>query len=743
MQRERDEQRGYRGGELGALRARVGELEARLAKLTRTDAELRDSRERFELAVAGSSDGLWDWDLRTDRVYYSSRFKELLGYGDDEFRDDLDAWIEHIHPEDRDLVLAQLHEHLEQDTPFRHEYRLRSRAGAYRWFFARGACLRDDTGAAIRMAGSITDITEQREAAAAVRKSQNTYRALFETIRDGIVITDLGGSILEANPAFLRMLGYPADESPQITYQSMTPPEWAEQDERSLRKCLQRGYSDTYEKEYIRRDGSRIPVEIRVWLADPVDDPQHGERQLLAVVRDISERKIAEQRIRHLAYFDGLTGLPNRQLFQTRLDEALEEATTLGESVAVLFIDLDRFKQVNDTLGHGAGDRLLSAVARRFSKVVRRNDLVARASEDGDELPISRLGGDEFTVILHVKEPDDAGIVAERLLRVLRDPFRIESHEVFIGASIGIATFPDDASDAETLTRKADTAMYSAKDRGRGIFQFYSESMNATGLRKLEMEMNMRRSLEEGGFEVHYQLQRNAVHGHVSGCEALLRWTQPDGEPVSPIEFIPIAEESGLINPLGEWVLREACARSVAWEAAGYASIPVSVNVSARQFRSDDFPTRLEAVLQDTGIDPHRVELEITESAFLIDEQSIATAFRRIKDLGVRIALDDFGTGYSSLSYLRRFPIDRVKIDRSFVREISTNPSDRALIDSIIAMVHTLGMGVVAEGVESLEQAEILRAGGCDELQGYLFAKPVPAEEFERYLERIKEEEPA
>ncbi len=726
------------GGELSALRARVGELEARPAALTRPDAELRDSRERFELAVAGSSDGLWDWDLRTDRVHYSSRFKELLGYGADEFDDDLDAWIDHLHGDDRDLVLAQLREHLEQDTPFRHEYRLRTKAGGYRWFVARGACLRDGAGAAVRMAGSITDITEQREAAAAVRRSQNTYRALFETIRDGIVITDLNGSIREANPAFLRMLGYGPDQTPEITYQSTTPPEWAAQDERSLRQCLQRGYSDTYEKEYLRRDGSRLPVEIRVWLADPEEDSPSGERELLAVVRDITERKIAEQRIRHLAFFDGLTGLPNRQLFQARLDEALEEATVSGESVAVLFIDLDRFKQVNDTLGHGAGDRLLSEVARRFSKVVRKNDLIARAGDERDELPIARLGGDEFTVVLHVKGAEDAAVVAERLLRVLRDPFVIESHEVFIGASIGIATFPDDAADAETLTRKADTAMYSAKERGRGIYQFYSESMNATGLRKLEMEMNMRRSLEEGGFEVHYQLQRNARDGRVSGCEALLRWTLPDGEPVSPIEFIPIAEESGLISPLGEWVLREACARSVAWARAGYASLPVSVNVSARQFRSDDFPNRLEAVLRETGIDASRVELEITESAFLTDERSIATAFRRIKDLGVRIALDDFGTGYSSLGYLRRFPIDRVKIDRSFVREISTNPNDRALIDSIIAMVHTLGMEVVAEGVESLEQAEILRACGCDALQGYLFARPVPPAAFERYLERAK-----
>ncbi len=720
------------------LKRRVAELEARLEERSATDAAALESRQRFELAAAGSSDGLWDWDLRTNRVYYATRFKELLGYGDDEFDDNLDTWIEHIHADDRDLVLAQLQEHLQDDTPFRHEYRLRCKDEAYRWFFGRGACLRDDSGAPIRMAGSITDITEQREAAAAIRQSQSTYRALFETIRDGIVITDLNGEVIEANPAFLRMLGYAPDECAELTHPRLTPPEWAEQDERALRQCLKRGYSDTWEKEYIRKDGSRLPVEIRVWLADGAEPSGRG-RELLAVVRDVSERKIAERRIRRLAFFDGLTGLPNRQLFQTRLEEALEHATERGESVAVLFIDLDRFKQVNDTLGHGAGDRLLCAVARRFSKVVRKNDVVARAGEGSHELPISRLGGDEFTVVLRIKHPDEARIVAERLQRVLEEPFRIESHEVFIGASIGIATFPDDASDAETLTRKADTAMYNAKDRGRGIYQFYSDSMNATSLRKLEIEMSMRRSLEEGGFEVHYQLQRSAQHGRITGCEALLRWQQPDGEMISPIEFIPIAEESGLITPLGEWVLREACTRSVAWEDAGYAPIPVSINVSARQFRSSDFPTRLEAVLRETRIDPGRVELEITESAFMIDEQSIKTAFSRIKDLGVRIALDDFGTGYSSLSYLRRFPIDRVKIDRSFVREITTNATDRALIDSIVTMVHTLGMSVVAEGVEELEQAEILRECGCDELQGYLFAKPVPASEFERFLERMKD----
>jgi len=721
------------GRALAALEKRVAELETREDELLRAEAELRDSRERFALAVRGSRDGIWDWDLRSNTVYYSPRFAELLGLGDDELDATMEAWENRLHESDRETTRSALRDHLEHGTPYRAQFRLETKLGGYRWFLARGECLRSAAGEPIRMAGSITDITQYREAEEAFRRSQTVYSRLFETTRDGLLVTALDGQVEDANPALLRLLGYSLEELRRLHGPALTPAEWESRDRRAIQQSVARGYADQYEKEYLRADGTRLPVEIRMWS---VREESGGPVQLFAAVRDVSERKLAEQRIRRLAFFDALTGLPNRQLFQSRLEEAIDIARGEGLLVAVLFIDLDRFKQVNDSLGHTAGDRLLAAVARRFGEAVRREDLIGRPGDQADAFSVSRLGGDEFTVVLSVEEREHAAAVARRLQLMLREPFRVDYHEVFIAASIGIAIFPEDGEDAETLTRNADTAMYHAKERGRGIYLFYSDSMNVSSLRKLELEALLRRSLEEGGLRVNFQAQHDAQTGRVSGCEALLRWDPPDSGPVAPAEFIPIAEETGLIVPLGEWVLRESCRLVKSWDAAGLDPIPLSVNVSARQFRTDTFPELVESILRETGLAPERLELEITESVFLVDGEAVAQLFQRVQDLGVKIALDDFGTGYSALNYLRRFPIDRVKIDQSFVRELTTTGPARALIDAIISMAHSLGMTVVAEGVELPEQVEILRETGCDDLQGYLFGRPMPPEEFEQSLER-------
>ena len=724
------------GRALATLEKRVAELEAREDELLRVEAELRASRERFELAVRGSRDGIWDWDVRSNAVYYSPRFHELLGLAPGDLDGTIEAWEGRIHEADRDAARSALRDALEHGTPYRTQFRLATKRGGDRWFLARGECLRDAGGRPLRIAGSITDITQYREAEEAFRRSQTVYSRLFDTTRDGLMVTAADGEIVDANPALLRLLGYSLEELRQLPRHALTPAEWESRDQRAVAQSMARGYADQYEKEYLRADGTRLPVEIRVWS---VRNEDSESIQLFAAVRDLSERKLAEQRIRRLAFFDALTGLPNRQLFQSRLEEAIDVARGAGLLVAVLFIDLDRFKQVNDSLGHTAGDRLLAAVARRFGEAVRREDLIGRPGDGDDGFSVSRLGGDEFTVVLSVEEREHAAAVARRLQQMLREPFRVDYHEVFLAASIGIAMFPDDGEDAETLTRNADTAMYHAKESGRGIHLFYSDSMNVSGLRKLELEASLRRSLEEGGLRVNFQAQIDAASGHVSGCEALLRWDPPDSEPVAPAEFIPIAEETGLIVPLGEWVLRESCRLVRSWEDAGLEPIPLSVNVSARQFRTNAFPELIESVLAETGLAPERLEIEITESVFLVDGEAVTQLFQRVQDLGVKIALDDFGTGYSALNYLRRFPIDRVKIDQSFVRELTSEGPTRALIEAIISMAHSLGMTVIAEGVELPEQAEILRESGCDGLQGYLFGRPMPPEEFERLLRRCGE----
>ena len=692
----------------------------------------------LELVIAGAGDSFWEWDLRSDRLFLSSPAREFLGLGRDDGLFSFHTWTASLHPEDREGVLRQLQRHLEHDEPLRLEYRIRSGSGPYRWMSARGACQRDEHGNATRIAGLLSDITERREREERFRCAQETYRKLFETARDGLFVLEPDGRFREANPAMLRMLGYTLEEIRQERERKLTSPEWSHRDEKALRQCQARGHADQFEKQYQRRDGSRVTVEMRTWV---VQDGEGRTAYIGGVVRDVSDRRVAEHRVRKLAFFDILTGLPNRQLFKSRLREAIETARHTAQMVAVLFVDLDRFKQVNDTLGHSAGDKLLSAVALRFRNAVRQGDFVARPSRDDSDYSVSRFGGDEFTIAVTVQEPQHAAAVAERLQKRLRKPFRIENHEVFVGSSIGIALYPTDGEDVETLTRNADTAMYHAKERGRDMYFFYSDSMNASGLRKIELEANLLRALENEAFEVYFQVQRNAVDARISGCEALVRWNCRELGPIGPDEFIPIAEETGMIVELGDWVLRKACRQVADWEQAGFQPISVSINVSARQFQDDAFPARIGAILREAGVDASRLELEITESVFLVDEQEIDQAFAELKNLGVRIALDDFGTGYSALSYLRRFrrfPIDRVKIDRSFVGELTSSSSDRALIQAIISMVHTLGMQVVAEGVELEEQAEILRSFACDDLQGYLVGRPVPAAQFENLLRRAK-----
>jgi diguanylate cyclase (GGDEF)-like protein len=439
---------------------------------------------------------------------------------------------------------------------------------------------------------------------------------------------------------------------------------------------------------------------------------------------------------RALAQYDSLTGLPNRRLYKERLEQALLEAQREGGLVATLFFDLDEFKRINDSLGHSSGDRLLCLVAERLVSVVRRTDAVGRA-DSGEG--VSRLGGDEFTFLLpRISDAQDAGVVAQRALQRLREPFRVDGHEIFVSASIGIAVSPLDGEDVETLLKNADTAMYAAKERSRNSFQFYSRSMNEAAERKLVVEGCLREAIERDDLSLHYQPLIDSVTGETRGAEALLRWDDQVLGSLSPSEFVPIAEGTGLIVPVGAWVLRTACEQAQAWQRAGFRPIRMSVNVSGHQLRQPGFLETVKQTLLETGLSPAYLDFEITESTIMQDDEVTADVFRELDELGIGLVLDDFGTGYSSLSYLRRFAISRVKIDRSFVAEIPGNPEDMAITAAIVAMAHSLLLTVVAEGVETLEQAQSLRELGCEELQGYLFSAAVPAGEFNRFLERDK-----
>ncbi|NNL67476.1 MAG: EAL domain-containing protein, partial [Myxococcales bacterium] len=508
--------------------------------------------------------------------------------------------------------------------------------------------------------------------------------------------------------------------------------------------------------EAAREVGLRGALAFPILLADEViavlelfrAAPYRSERRLLRLLSHLGtqvgrvvERRRAEARIESLAYYDDLTGLPNRQLFQQRLHEALAQARTAGGLAALLFVDLDGFKRVNDTLGHSVGDGLLREVTRRFAQSIRLNDVLGRG-EQGRQA-ISRLGGDEFTVLLgKVADRAGASVVADRLLAALAEPVVVDGHEIFAGASIGIAMFPDDGNDPESLLRNADAAMYLAKSRGRGQFQFYADERTEAGSRRLRLEGPLRRALESDQFELHYQPLLDMRTRETVGAEALLRWNAPEIGNVSPAEFIPLAEQCGLINPIGDWIIRSACAQIRIWMESGYEPVRVAVNLSGQQIRGPALVNTVRDALAENDLSPHLLELELTESTIMRDDEVTSSTLRALSEMGVALVLDDFGTGYSSLTHLRRYPIDSLKIDRSFVAELPDNEEDVAITTALIAMAHGLRTRVTAEGIETEAQLAFLREHGCDVAQGFLFSRPIPGPDFPRFLAPVKTDAP-
>jgi diguanylate cyclase (GGDEF)-like protein len=474
----------------------------------------------------------------------------------------------------------------------------------------------------------------------------------------------------------------------------------------------------TGELEVQRQSGGTLPVGVRV---SRVDDPHSGmPSQFIWILADITERKEAEERMRHIAQHDPLTGLPNRLALLVRLAQLLPEARRHGWMLAIMFLDLDRFKVINDTLGHQVGDELLREVACRLSAVVRETDFVAR------------LGGDEFVVLLPaVTAAADAAIVAGKIVSALAVPVVVDGNDLHTSPSIGISLFPDDGVDGDSILKNADTAMYHAKAAGRNNYQFYAEEMNLAATERLNIERKLRHAIGRNELALCFQPQFGANGSRPTGVEALVRWHHPTDGLIAPDRFIPVAEETGLIVQIGEWVLANACREMSNWMAAGLQPIRMAVNVSARQLRRRDFCEVVAGVLAETGLPAELLELEITESSVMENPQEAIDILRRLGRMGVTLAIDDFGTGYSSLAYLKLFPIDHLKIDRSFVRDIEVDLDDRAIAFGTIALAHSLGLNVIAEGVETEDQLELLRTNGCDEVQGYLFSKPLgPAAAF-------------
>jgi diguanylate cyclase (GGDEF)-like protein len=450
-------------------------------------------------------------------------------------------------------------------------------------------------------------------------------------------------------------------------------------------------------------------------------------------VRDGSERADAQERLRQLANYDSLTGLPNRALFRDRLAQAMARSQRSGSAMALMFLDLDRFKVVNDDLGHEVGDRLLRHVSQALTQCLRAADSVAR---DGDQPhTLSRLGGDEFTVIIeNVGSAEDAAHVARRMLEALNEPFRVGDEEIVISASIGISMYPTDDVDLDTLIRHTDMAMYRSKSLGRGTYSFFSDDLTAAVTARVSLEGSLRRAIERQEFVLHYQPKGDLRTGQVTGVEALVRWQRPGHGMVPPDRFVSVLEDTGLILPVGAWVLRAACEQLAAWDRMGVPPIRLAVNLSARQFRHLYLASLVEDSLRQNDIDPQRLEIELTESLLMEDNETTRAMLESFRRLGVRLAIDDFGTGHSSLSYIKRFSIDTLKIDRSFVQSLPDNEEDAAICAAVIALGRSMRMNVVAEGVETAEQAQVLRDLGCDEMQGYWLGRPMPGAEFAAWL---------
>lgn len=547
----------------------------------------------------------------------------------------------------------------------------------------------------------------------------------LETAANAVMITRADGIIVWVNAALTMLSGYSRDEllgnTPKIfDSEEQSPIFW-----QHFWGTIMQGRAWHHEIINKHRDGTHYPIRQTV---TPIQNGAGEVTHFISMQEDISQEKANKDKLRHSATHDMLTGLPNRMLMQERLQQAMSASKRGNHAVGIIFIDLDHFKIINDSLGHQVGDDLLRQVATRLSACLRAGDTLAR------------LGGDEFVVLLPgINTPLDAAVVAEKMLDSLSKPIIVDTHELTIGCSLGISLFPLDGEDADTLLKHADTAMYTAKEGGRNNYHFYVPDMNARVVKRMELEKDLRRALAQNEFDLQYQPQTELKTGRIIGVEALIRWNHPQRGLVSPLDFIPIAEEIGLIVPIGEWVLRTACQQAVAWQSAGLPDITVAVNVSVRQFKNEAILTSVEKVLRETGVQPHQIELEITESMMLENAEAATVILHKLHDMGFQLALDDFGTGFSSLGYLKRLPFHVLKIDRTFVQDIGVDDEDTAIAVSIIGLAHNLGMKAIAEGVETPEQRAFLKKHRCDFEQGFLFSRPLPPGDVAILLEKMSE----
>ncbi|MEX2642416.1 MAG: EAL domain-containing protein [Acetobacterales bacterium] len=680
----------------------------------------RESEERVRLAVEALDAGIWDWDIRSGTVYRSPRLLEMLGLRAD-FPSRMEPWTELYHPDDlahvaqaRDALLAGESDRMDL------LYRLRGEDGAYRWVRSHSRVVQCENGKPFRVIGMLTDVTEQREN----EERLKLQAAALQAAGTAVIVTDSNGAIEWVNPAYTRMSGFQPEQlrgrKPAI-FEKL----FGNGDSGMLHELMASGRVWQSEHSDRRSDGQTYQVKQMV---TPIAGKNGEITHFVATLDDVTAQREAEQRIRRLAHFDELTALPNRTLFRERLASAIEHADRWQKPFALLLLDLDHFKDINDTLGHHIGDALLKQVASALNGCLRTPDTLAR------------LGGDEFAVIIaDLRDGDDAARLADRILASFAGAVTVEGNAIDVTPSIGITLYPSDTGTPDDLLRNADLAMYQAKADGRALYRFYDSDLQAAALDRAMLARDLRHAIGSDELYLRYQPKVDLASGRMIGAEALLRWRHPEQGEVPPARFVAVAEETGLIAELGGWTLRHVCAQLAHWKRQGLPPVPVAVNLSGVQLSQSGLAGFLRSTLEEHGVEPGLLEVEITETVLMKSTQRAMENLAALDRLGIQISLDDFGTGYSSLAYLSRFPVRRLKVDMTFVQGIGRNPNDEAIVKAVVGLAHNLNIRALAEGVETEEQARFLRQLRCDEVQGFLMSRPLLEADFVAFMKHSVE----
>ncbi len=686
--------------------------------------KLKELKERLELALLGNNDGIWDWNVVTNEVYFSPRWKEIIGFSDDELPNEFSSWESRVHPDDLEPTMRGIQENLDGKTEYYEGvHRMKSKDGRWIWILDRGKAIFNEEGKTIRMIGTHTDVTQQKMMERELRDKKRDFQAIYEGSKEAIAILDEESNFLKVNDAYLEMTGMSEEELLSTSCIALSAPEDVKRSIEVLGKVLKSGFIKDYEKRCRLKDGTYLNVNMSI---SRLDNPT----RLLISARDVTKQKAAEDALKeqkeildYQAHHDALTGLPNRALFNDRLQRMIEKGKRKNSKFALLFIDLDHFKEINDSLGHDAGDEILKIVTSRLRETTRGADTVAR------------LGGDEFTLILEdLKQNQDASLVANSILKALAKAMNVENNVLYVSSSIGISVYPDDGESAQNLLKFADSAMYKAKEEGRNNFQYYNSTMTELAFERVVMEASLREALKGEELIVYYQPQVDGVRDKLIGMEALVRWQHPTMGLISPDKFIPLAESTGLIVELDRYVMRVAMTQVSQWYEEGLNPGTLAMNLAVKQLKQQDFIETFKSLIKETRCRTEWLELEVTESRIMTNPDEAIKLLGKISDLGVELAVDDFGTGYSSLTYLKRLPIDKLKIDQDFVRDLPDDEEDVGITKAVIALAKSLNLKVIAEGVETKEQKDFIVANGCENIQGYYYSKPIPADKMKAVL---------